>query len=135
MSAYFIYHINIMINLHPYQYVYYNQIAGGLKGANGKYETDYWGNSYKESTLKLINYLKNKDGNLFYKNAYKIYVTGPVEAASYYFPDNFKLEKNIENADYCITFTRTNIDRSIKYPTIISVERFGIPLSLVKEIK
>jgi hypothetical protein len=40
-----------MVRLHPYQYVYFNRIvAGGLRGAAGKYETDYWGASLKEAT-------------------------------------------------------------------------------------
>jgi len=39
-----------MVRLHPYQYVYFNRIvAGGLRGAAGKYETDYWGASLKEA--------------------------------------------------------------------------------------
>jgi hypothetical protein len=40
-----------MVRLHPFQYVYFNRIvAGGLRGAAGKYETDYWGASLKEAT-------------------------------------------------------------------------------------
>lgn len=31
-----------MARNHPYQYMYYNEIAGGVKGAFGKYELDYW---------------------------------------------------------------------------------------------
>jgi tetratricopeptide (TPR) repeat protein len=31
-----------MIKNHPYEYMYYNEIAGGVKGAFGKYELDYW---------------------------------------------------------------------------------------------
>jgi hypothetical protein len=39
-----------MVRLHPYQYVYFNRIvAGGLRGAAGEYETDYWGASLKEA--------------------------------------------------------------------------------------
>ena len=38
-----------MIQLHPYEYVFFNRlIAGGLPKAAGRFETDYWGNSYKE---------------------------------------------------------------------------------------
>jgi len=29
--------------------VYYNELIGGVRGAYGKYELDYWGNSYKEA--------------------------------------------------------------------------------------
>ena len=35
--------------MHPYQSIYFNRIiAGGLAGATGKFETEYWGTSYKE---------------------------------------------------------------------------------------
>lgn len=27
---------------HPYQYMYFNEMVGGIKGAQGKYELDYW---------------------------------------------------------------------------------------------
>jgi hypothetical protein len=37
------------VMLHPYQYIYFNELIGGLKGATGKYETDYWGTTYKEA--------------------------------------------------------------------------------------
>jgi tetratricopeptide (TPR) repeat protein len=37
-----------MIKNHPYQYTYYNELTGGMKGAFGKYETDYFGGSTRE---------------------------------------------------------------------------------------
>jgi hypothetical protein len=38
-----------MIRLHPNQYIYFNRtIAGGLKKASEKYETDYWENTFKQ---------------------------------------------------------------------------------------
>jgi hypothetical protein len=37
------------IQLHPYQYVYFNRLlAGGLPGAVDRFDADYWGASYKE---------------------------------------------------------------------------------------
>ena len=44
-----------MFQLHPYQYIYFNRsIAGGLKNAAQRYETDYWGMSYKEGAEWVI---------------------------------------------------------------------------------
>lgn len=37
-----------IIALHPYQYVYFNRLFGGTMAAAGRYETDYWGASYRE---------------------------------------------------------------------------------------
>jgi hypothetical protein len=38
-----------IISLHPYQYVYYNGYIGGMNGANGRFEMDYWLTSYREA--------------------------------------------------------------------------------------
>jgi tetratricopeptide (TPR) repeat protein len=43
-----------------YSYIYYNQTVGGLKGALGKYETDYYFVSLKEGSEWLIKYLEDK---------------------------------------------------------------------------
>jgi len=38
-----------MYALHPYEYVYFNRlVAGGQAAASERFETDYWGLSYKE---------------------------------------------------------------------------------------
>jgi hypothetical protein len=37
-----------IVQLHPYEYVFFNRSVGGLRGAVGRYETDYWGASYRE---------------------------------------------------------------------------------------
>lgn len=44
-----------MVQLHPYQYIYFNRLfAGGMVQAAQNYETDYWGASYKEGVEWLI---------------------------------------------------------------------------------
>lgn len=42
-----------MFNLHPYEYVYFNQGVGGLKGASNKFDLDYYATCLKESSLWL----------------------------------------------------------------------------------
>ncbi len=37
------------VRLHPYQSTYFNAFVGGMSGANGRYETDYWLSSYREA--------------------------------------------------------------------------------------
>jgi hypothetical protein len=39
--------------LHPYEYVYYNQFVGGVGNASRRYETDYWAVSVKEAAYYL----------------------------------------------------------------------------------
>lgn len=38
-----------MVQNHPYQYMYYNELVGGVKGAFGNYELDYWCQTPKEA--------------------------------------------------------------------------------------
>jgi len=142
-SAYFFFPIALLLvtpqlyavsKLHPYEYVYYNNFVGGLKGAFGRYETDYWASSYKEAVAVLIAYLKQSDGNKFAKRQYKIHVCTPVFPAKYYFPDNFRLEKRIENADYYISTTRWNCHMKGKGSKIAAVTRSGVDLAIIKAI-
>ena len=46
---YLVLHVAYMVQLHPYQYVYYNRLIGGLNGAYLRFETDYWALSYREA--------------------------------------------------------------------------------------
>jgi len=38
-----------IVRLHPYEYIYYNVLVGGVEGAYGRYEMDYWCVSYREA--------------------------------------------------------------------------------------
>ncbi|NLN29828.1 MAG: hypothetical protein GX158_01105 [Bacteroidales bacterium] len=49
-----------MIRNHPYEYIYFNQFTGGLKGAYGNYETDYYFVSQTEASEWLISYPNEK---------------------------------------------------------------------------
>ena len=74
-----------MAENHPYYYLYYNQFVGGLKGAYGNYETDYYYHSMREGAEWLQEYLKNK------KNGKEVIVGGnfPVQ---WYFRNNKEIE-------------------------------------------
>ena len=50
--------IKHIITNHPYEYIYFNEIIGGVKNAYGKYEMDYYYNSTKEASLWLKDYIK-----------------------------------------------------------------------------
>jgi hypothetical protein len=42
-----------IFQLHPYEYVYYNELVGGLRGAEANYELEYWRTSMTEATRQL----------------------------------------------------------------------------------
>ncbi len=53
--------VKFMLLNHPYQYLYYNQIVGGLRGAYSNYETDYYYVSQTEASEWLLNYLRSNN--------------------------------------------------------------------------
>ena len=131
-----------MIRLHPYEYLYYNSLTGGLKGTYGKYETDYWGLGYKEAVVWF-----NKNVNKL-DESYKIFVEGDPLSSSYYFKPNMSLTTDPLTADYIFTFTRWNFHTRHQGKTIYSVnslsrhqgktiytvEKEGVPLIFVKQL-
>lgn len=52
--------LKFMVSAYPYFYLYYNQFTGGLKGAYGNYETDYYYHSIRAGSEWLQEYLKEK---------------------------------------------------------------------------
>jgi tetratricopeptide (TPR) repeat protein len=52
--------VRFMALNHRYSYIYYNQLAGGLHGAYGNYETDYYYVSQTEASKWLLDYLKER---------------------------------------------------------------------------
>lgn len=48
-AALFLLPVRDLIVLHPYQTTYFNFLVGGVAGADGKYDTDYWLISYREA--------------------------------------------------------------------------------------
>jgi hypothetical protein len=122
-----------LVRLHPDQYVYYNIFAGWTKGADGKYEMDYWANSYKEAVETIQKYAKKRDGDDFEKRTYMIYADGPYLSAIYYFPENFKYTSNPNVADFFFVHTRWNLEKNLPGKPLTSVSKMGVVLTLINE--
>jgi hypothetical protein len=43
-----------MAELHPYEYIYFNRLSGGLAKQAPRFETDYWGSSYREGFAWVV---------------------------------------------------------------------------------
>jgi len=99
---------------HPYQYVYFNELAGGIKKAYGKYEMDYYFHSLKEAT-EWVKKNAVRDENTRKKIKVGAWLTSPV--AYYLRKDtaNFEVvfiryyERGNNDWDYAI-FVNTGIN-------------------------
>jgi hypothetical protein len=122
-----------IIQLHPYEYIYYNSFVNGTGGAFRDFEMDYWDTSFPE----IAKYLNTAAP----QNA-KIIVIGSVELLrSYTRPDlmifNSEALKEGGTYDYIVIHSRRNLDerRCKDAPVIFSVERNGGILSVLKKIE
>ncbi|GAB4498160.1 MAG: hypothetical protein OHK003_09300 [Anaerolineales bacterium] len=120
-----------IISLHPYEYIYYNQFIGGVRGADGRFETDYWAASYREAA-EYVNSIASPNANiwvegpaqlfsLFAREDLKIYSTGEIERAEHY--------------EYVVTLARYGFEDSV-YPDaaiIHEIERDGAVLTVIKK--
>ena len=122
-----------VVRLHPYQTVYYNLLAGGVEGASGRYEMDYWGNSYKEAVEILANYLRESEGQGFEEEKWRVTAYGPGFSAAYYFPENFEYTPRTHEADFIISFTRWGFHQMAPGRQIGAVVRMGATLAVITD--
>jgi hypothetical protein len=124
-----------IINLHPYQYVYYNAFTGWTGGAFHKYEMDYWATSYREAMLNL--------NEVAPENA-RVVVWGPDHVVNRYSRPDLRIleydkemtERNSE-AGFLIVSTRYKKDEELfpNAPIIYRVGREGAVFAVVKKLK
>ena len=55
--------VSEMVQLHPYQYIYFNQVSGGVEQAFNRDETDYWGASHREAAVWLNELVEQSDAS------------------------------------------------------------------------
>ena len=123
----------IMMELHPNQYIYYNALVGGVRGANGRYELDYWGTSLAEAAGTLAAYVRDQDGGKPPPRPYKVLICAHPESAMYFLPKEFELTWRIPEGDFFIGLTLTGCNDSVDGKPIGRVERFGAVLSVIKD--
>jgi hypothetical protein len=119
------------VRLYPYQYVYYNQLVGGLPGAYRSFEMDYWNLAYKEAQ-SYVNQTARTGANVFVGDA--------KSSAQTFARSDLVLnalggrKANWGNYDYIIVSTAQNADEKFsEFPNVFAVEREGVPLVYVKK--
>jgi hypothetical protein len=124
-----------LLRLHPYQYVYYNSLAGGVAGAARQYDLDYWGTAYQEG-VAYINAVAPKGA--------KVMVWGPVHIVRRQArPDlsiiNYRQNERHDPASlsYLMVSSRHNKDRYLypDAPELFEVSRAGAVLLVVKDLR
>ncbi len=121
-----------MVKLHPYEYVYYNQLVGGTGGAYSHYEMDYWGTSYREVALWLNQHAAPNS---------TLWVTGPAELLQTSLRPDLELSCASEvncggYTDYVVSLARWKAEmRCVGASTVFSVGRRGAVFAVVKQLR
>lgn len=131
-----------MIKNHPYQYLYYNEIVGGVKGAYGNYETDYWCQSPRASIEWLLENenLKNTKKRIYIgsnneSHSMSYYAEKQTDSITIVWTRDFEWDEKYW--DYAIFTTRTLSKLQMKngyYPlkgTIHKIMVEGVPIAIV----
>ncbi|MBK8176688.1 MAG: glycosyltransferase family 39 protein [Rhodospirillales bacterium] len=122
-----------MVALHPHEYVYYNLLVGGVSGANGRYETDYWSNFTREAIDRLTDRLAAENGGSLPDRTYDVDLCTSSWPLTAYAPPQLRTADDCQDADFFISTTNTNCDRICNGRTIIEIKRLGVVLGVVKD--
>jgi hypothetical protein len=118
------------VRLHPYEYIYYNSLVGGEAGAFRRFETDYWGTSYRAAAGWL-----NENA----APGSTVWVDGPAHLVDMYLSKDLKLYSSYEaeradHYDYSVSTSRYNLDLTSypDAPVVYEISRDGAILSVIK---
>jgi hypothetical protein len=127
--------IVIILGLFPDEHVYYNAFIGGVRGAEGKFELDYWGGSLREATKDLEAYIESHYHGTLAGRRFNVAVCANPLSAAYYFRPYLKTVENAEKADFLIALRQDNCANAPSGREIIRVIHFGAVLSVVKDLR
>ena len=124
-----------LYHLHPYEYLYYNQLIGGLEGASRRFVTDYWVNIMPEAVEELHDFLDRTEPATAKTNTYRVAVCGERVSYEEYARPNLQWLKMYDwrLADFYIAPTHMNCDRTLAGKVVARIERMGVTIGVVKD--
>jgi hypothetical protein len=122
----------MLVRLHPYEYLFYNPLVGGLEGAARRYAMDYWVNIMPEAVGDLEAYVATVDKANPHRR-YTVAVCG--ERLSFEKEADSRLQwvEDWTKADFFIAPTHMNCDRALNGRVIATIKRLGVPIGVVKD--
>lgn len=124
----------LLVQLHPYQYLFYNRLVGGLAGAAGRYETDYWVNIMPEAVDDLKDYVARLDATAGSSpRPYTVAVCG--ERLPFEKEANSRLQwtADWDHADFFIAPTHMECDKALDGRIITTISRSDARIGVVKD--
>jgi hypothetical protein len=122
-----------MVALHPYQYAFFNRISGGVGAAYGRFDTEYWGTSYKEGIEWLArNYEPDAPpGSIAVANPSNPFLTYYYLHSAKPEVQRFKPVDIVDHPDVVLSLTRWNQHLVYGRSVLHIIEREGVPFLYV----
>jgi hypothetical protein len=137
-AACFLWDARTLVMLHPYEYLFYNSVVGGLEGASRRYDLDYWFGSMPEAINHLEAYLRRTasgDAN-WPAQVYSVAVCGerlPFEKTVTLPQLHWDFMPQWNQSQFFIAPTQLNCDRDLDGEIIGTVERLGVVIAYIKD--
>ncbi|UGY05950.1 hypothetical protein [Bradyrhizobium quebecense] len=137
VSACLIWNAVTLVRLHPYEYLFYNSIVGGLEGASRRYDLDYWFGSMPEALGQLENFLRaTPEGASRPWRIYSVAVCGERHSfeKTVTLPQlHWDFRSTWEQSDFFLAPTHMNCDADLDGKVIGTVERLGVTIAYIKD--
>lgn len=123
-----------MVRLHPYQYTYFNAVAGGLQAADGRFMRDYWGLSLKQASQALLDALTARGELATREHKVKVAICGPQRPVRLALGKNYPTDWQPQGADYAISLNEFYC-APLDAPVIAEVVRDGVVFARIYDIR
>ena len=123
-----------MARLHPYQYLYFNWIAGGPSGARDRFMLDYWGLALKQAAEALRNNLAARGEMPPAARKWKVAVCGPHPGVQVALGGAFEPTWDPKSADFALMLGEFYCAR-LDAPIVAQIERAGVAFARVHDIR
>ena len=123
-----------MIRLHPYQYTYFNHIAGTVRGADDRFMLDYWGLAFKQASDELREQLAEKQEFPPDGRKWKVAVCGPQRPAQVALGPDFSIDWRSSAADFAMTLGEFYC-KGLNAPVLVEVKRDDVVFARVYDIR
>jgi MFS family permease len=122
-----------MIRIHPFEYTHFNRLAGGVRGANGRYMRDYWGLALTEASRELRAKLAARHETPP-NGHWKLAVCGPHPPVKVALGPQYVTTWDPKGADFAMMLGEFYCAR-LDAPVLVDVVRDGVSYARVYDIR
>jgi 4-amino-4-deoxy-L-arabinose transferase-like glycosyltransferase len=123
-----------MVQLHPYEYTYFNPLAGGVRGAQNRYMLDYWGLAFKQAADELRARLAASDEKPPLGRRWVVAICGPQSSAEVELGDQFETTFEQKKADFVMSLG-TFYCQDLSAPILATIAREGVIYARVYDLR